>query len=74
MFVCYQLGRDGGTIAWKYRKFKDVEEYKSVLKVWTKWGIAVHILLLIITVIFCVALFFGIRWFMTEILPQFGII
>lgn len=74
IFVCYSLGRNGGSIAWKYRKFKDVQEYKDVLKKWNNWGIAINVLIFLFLLIFFVAIYFAIEYIKNEVIPGLGIL
>ena len=73
IFLCYSLGRDGGSIAWKYRKFKDVQEYKDILKKWTTWGIVINVLMLLFMIVCFVALYFGLSYIQKELIPGLGI-
>ena len=72
LFTCYPLGRDGGSIAWTHRKFKDVQEYKDVLKKWTTWGIAINVLLCLFMIICCVGLYFAMDYINKTIISPFS--
>ena len=45
------LGIKGNEWAWQNRQFSSVEQYKEVQKAWTKWGIIVLIISVVIGII-----------------------
>ncbi len=44
------LGVKGSEWAWQYRKFESVEQFKTVQKAWTKWGVIVLIINIVLGV------------------------
>ncbi|MDO8513880.1 MAG: hypothetical protein Q7S37_05240 [bacterium] len=50
LVVAIILGIKGNEWAWKNRKFENVEQFKAVQQSWTKWGVVVFILSIIIVV------------------------
>lgn len=52
------MGIKGGELAWKSKKWRNLEHFVNVQNSWNVWGIIVFVLELIIT-IFCFSLFFS---------------
>ena len=44
------LGLKGNELAWKNRKFESVDQFKAVQKAWTKWGLIVDIILVVLSI------------------------
>lgn len=45
------LGVKGSEWAWQNRAFSSVEEYKTIQKAWTKWGIIVFIVSVVLGIV-----------------------
>lgn len=54
----FVLGFKGNEWAWQHRKFENVEQFRTVQKAWTKWGIGVFIVSIILSIIYAVVMFF----------------
>jgi len=54
--MAFVLGAKGSEWAWQYRKFDSVQQFKDVQKAWTKWGVIVLIISVILNVIYAVAM------------------
>jgi hypothetical protein len=48
------LGVKGNEWAWQNRKWESVDQFKQVQKIWTKWGIALVIVSVVMWIIYAV--------------------
>ncbi len=73
LFACFYLGKNGAEIAWRYRRFDNVEQYKAVLAAWKKWGIIIHTLVILMLIGLLVGFYFLTDWLVNDILPQLNL-
>ena len=50
------LGMKGNELAWQHRKFESVEQFKAVQAAWTKWGVIIFVISLVLGLIMTVLL------------------
>jgi hypothetical protein len=51
------LGIKGNDWAWQNRKWESVEQFKQVQSAWTKWGVVIFILSVVLSIILWVTVF-----------------
>ncbi len=43
------LGFKGNRLAWRYRKFENLDQFKLVQKAWARWGVIIFVLVFVAT-------------------------
>ena len=55
------MGILGNELAWKYRPFPNYEEFRKVQAAWTKWGIIVFVVEVVVMIVGAVFWFMALR-------------
>lgn len=63
--MIFVLGAKGSAWAWRNRRWRDVEHFKSVQRKWAIWGVVVWVAV----IGFYVAIFLPLVWFLTHAQP-----
>lgn len=45
---CIYIGVKGNELAWRNRRFESLEQFRDVQKAWTKWGVILLVVSLVI--------------------------
>ena len=65
----FVLGAKGNEWAWRNKRWDSVEEFQRVQRTWTKWGVIVALVSLVLATLFAIALFFGVSSLMKNSEP-----
>ena len=50
--ACVVFGFKGNALAWKHRKFENVEQFQAVQQAWARWGFVVFVVVFVATLAF----------------------